>query len=519
MYNYIHQWPADREMGWSHELNGVCHDANNWFFTQNGNLWKFPITHRIADTCKSANVSKGIYKVSTSLHMGDIDHYNGYVFVPISDNSSVRIYRAQNLAFVTEQIIKREDGNKFGSIGWLAINPINGMLYTSDKIASSVTSGSKSRIHIYKIGNLSSSNPLTLHATLVLCDNSKQVLEREHMQGGCFDNDNHLHIVNGYYTGAKQSWANSKGGISVFRVNPYPDKGSNENVYRFDASNQKSGFRYQFNGIGEEPEGITWWDLNKDKRAPGKDGKPMEGTLHVIMLDNAGSGDDDFYFKHYRNILAPIEPLGKISIVDSVNIDSPVKIKLTGVITKLDESARHYQWQRGQYNGDPNGNWENIWGATKNTYTPTAEDKGYHIRLKLTSDQCTGELYSSADYVNSPKITGSAELPSEVRCGEKVTVKLNGELAKVPTDRIEFVWERKGDDDDYWHRYIATGNTYTPTTEDVGKKIRVYVNPMDYITFMDSTEAKVLPKLRRIGRVPANNATPIRTGRKITSKK
>ena len=77
MYNYIHQWPADREMGWSEELQGVCHDANNWFFTQNGNLWKFPITHRIADTCKSANVSKGIYKVSTSLHMGDIDHYNG----------------------------------------------------------------------------------------------------------------------------------------------------------------------------------------------------------------------------------------------------------------------------------------------------------------------------------------------------------------------------------------------------------------------------------------------------------
>ena len=46
---------------------------------------------------------------------------------------------------------------------------------------------------------------------------------------------------------------------------------------------------------------------------------------------------------------------------------------------------------------------------------------------------------------------------------------------------------------------------------------------MDYTTFMDSTEAKVLPKLRTwsasIGRVSVDNATPIRLGRKIASKK
>ena len=55
MYEYIRQWPKDREMGWSHEANGVCHDQNNWFFSQNGILWKFPITHRIGDTCKEEN--------------------------------------------------------------------------------------------------------------------------------------------------------------------------------------------------------------------------------------------------------------------------------------------------------------------------------------------------------------------------------------------------------------------------------------------------------------------------------
>ncbi len=60
MYKYLKTWPSDRENGWSEELNGICHDANNWFFTQNGNLWKFPITHKINDKVTGENREKGI---------------------------------------------------------------------------------------------------------------------------------------------------------------------------------------------------------------------------------------------------------------------------------------------------------------------------------------------------------------------------------------------------------------------------------------------------------------------------
>ncbi len=49
--------------------------------------------------------------------------------------------------------------------------------------------------------------------------------------------------------------------------------------------------------ICEEPKGITYWDLNKDTRAP-----EICGVLHAIMIDNVGVGDDDFYFKHYDRI-------------------------------------------------------------------------------------------------------------------------------------------------------------------------------------------------------------------------
>ena len=43
----------------------------------------------------------------------------------------------------------------------------------------------------------------------------------------------------------------------------------------------------------EELEGLTVWDLS-DGRAP-----RLSGQLHLTMIDNVGSGDDDLYFKHF----------------------------------------------------------------------------------------------------------------------------------------------------------------------------------------------------------------------------
>ena len=315
MYEYIRQWPKDREMGWSHDANGVCHDLNNWFFSQNGNLWKFPITHRIGDTCKQENRAKGIYKVNpkknleawlgtsvSEIHLGDIDYYNGYVYVPVSGKTSkayfrvICFFRSGDLSYAGQQIIHREDNVPFISLGWLAINPRDGMLYTSDKHVSNVTQGAESTIHLYKIGDMAQPNPLQFHSTAILADEDFSVLHREHMQGGCFDDDNHLHIMNGYVAkGNSESWANEKGGISVFKVSRTARAGYTQTICRLTHSNQSSGFRFQFNGIGEEPGGLTYWDLDKDTRAP-----EIDGQLHAIMIDHVGTGADDFFFKHYR---------------------------------------------------------------------------------------------------------------------------------------------------------------------------------------------------------------------------
>lgn len=304
MYEYLKQWPKDREMGWSDEIHGVCHDAGNWFFTQNGNLWKFPLKHNINETCKKENRSKGIYKNSYKYRLGDCDCYGEYVFVPVTGDGApyIAVFNASDLSFVTKQRITRFDSN-FTSIHWCAINPSDGRLYTSDRHLGNDLKSDTTPIIVYNIDfnkiRARQSDFLQYSTFILIYNASGKRMTREYMQGGCFDGKNHLHITNGDYTikGGDHNYANDRGGISVFTI-PSISQSSPAKFYqakRIASSNQSSGFRYQFNGTGEEPSGITYWDLS-GKSVPGE----LCGCLHAIMSDNCGTGDDDFFFKHYK---------------------------------------------------------------------------------------------------------------------------------------------------------------------------------------------------------------------------
>jgi len=322
MYKYIKQWPKDRENGWSHELNGVCHDDDNWYFTQNGKpaslkskeygvLWKFPINHRLADKVTTANPAKGILNYDTSkikggkkLHYGDLDYYNGYLFVPVTGggNPFIQVFTAKDLIPVTTQVLKRPDGKYFDSIAWCAINPKDGRLYTSDRhISHNFQSSDKTPFLVYDIDFLKikerNTNFLTFNTAIIPTTSDGKVLDYDYIQGGCFDFENHLHTTNGSYTGISKKYCNSKGGIFVFQMPNVINKGVIDTAKRIAQSNQSRGFRYQFNGLGDEPEGITYWNLNNDPRAS----KDIKGVLHAIMINNDDgvTNPDDFYFKHY----------------------------------------------------------------------------------------------------------------------------------------------------------------------------------------------------------------------------
>ena len=304
MYKYLKQWPEDREPGWSEELQGVCHDYKNWFFTQNGNIWKFPLDHNLNDSCKEANKSKGIYKNKYGYILGDCDCWQDYLFVPVTGNGLpyIAVFRASDLSYVTSQRITRF-GDNFSCLHWCAINPTDGRLFTSDRHMSNDVKSDTSPIIVYDIHldriNAKRNDFLTYTTFILAYDYSGNRLTREYMQGGCFDDQNRLHITNGDYTlrGVIHNYANSKGGISVFSI-PTISKTNPEKYYlirRSGASDQSGTFCYEFDGTGEEPGGLTYWNF-ANRNVPGK----LCGCLHVIMLDNTGVGDDDFFFKHYE---------------------------------------------------------------------------------------------------------------------------------------------------------------------------------------------------------------------------
>lgn len=300
MYKFINDYPYFRENGLSHECQGVCHDSDNWFFTQDGNLWKIPLEQDLNQKFEGTDAAKGVIKVKIGGHVGDIDYYGGYIFIPYKGDdyeTYISVRRADDLSFVAKQPTYRF-GLRFKSIGWCAIN--HGYLYTS----GSTVHGILDPIVVYKIdldALKNGSNNFLSQATCIVPGvevpyAGKQFTlqwELKDMQGGCFDDDNNLHIANGYW---KNAGGREDQGIWVMRVPEPPFHDDYYYVHFHTKSNQKSGFKYKFDTSGQEPEGLTWWDLDKDPRAPSKE----RGQLHVILLDNDPGGTDDLVFKHFR---------------------------------------------------------------------------------------------------------------------------------------------------------------------------------------------------------------------------
>ncbi|MGH7820443.1 MAG: HYR domain-containing protein [Candidatus Binatia bacterium] len=144
---------------------------------------------------------------------------------------------------------------------------------------------------------------------VVLQDETGAPLELEHLQGGEFADDDGsiLYLSNGFLGSQDPSW-----GVHVFRTRSGSGAecrglgGSCVVARRIERSHDgPGGFAYEFdpsdcvNCPREEPEGLTFWDLDADGRAPG-----VGGQLHVILLDNDEDSSDDVYVKHYRRSFA-----------------------------------------------------------------------------------------------------------------------------------------------------------------------------------------------------------------------
>ena len=272
-YKHLGNYPENRENGWSDELQGVCHDENFWYFSQNnhdscskktGRIWKFPIEHNLNKEIESPQGR--ITRITCgNHHLGDMDYYKGYLFVPLEKYIVVFTDNLKPLSIFDFSKV----GQNYASTGWCAVNPNDGRLYTSNRHIGIKPDDEYSLIHVYDINievldKLKSKRPFFsdtecdikdfVHSDFLtyaydlspyIVDDYDAVsrLTLTHTQGGCFDKSNLLHLVTGV---GRKGWIFKKidknSGISVFNV-PKVDKGSYKvkkyNIVRVAKSEQK----------------------------------------------------------------------------------------------------------------------------------------------------------------------------------------------------------------------------------------------------------------------------------------
>ena len=307
-HHFIGDNPANALLTYSQEWQGVTHDSDNWYLVQNvafpditmcsGMIWRVPIAQDL-----SVDIFCGVDDVSCNQMNDDIcdNGYNhagdpayakygdqDYVFVPLEvdgGQAAVAVYKADSSLDLVGWA--RLDPAHQNSNSWLAVH--NDVLYAGNHDASSLTTYTIEWNYLTQ--GVVNSETFTWAGDVPMVDGYGQPITLDHwQQGGAFAENPELpfplfYLLNGTSDASCANYC----GINVFEIR-------NGVARLMERSTNGSGeFNYAFDpeGEGQEPEGITFWDLDADGRAPG-----IGGQVHAVLLDN--TVPDTVYFKHYR---------------------------------------------------------------------------------------------------------------------------------------------------------------------------------------------------------------------------
>jgi len=297
------------ETSWSHDVQGVAHDDNNWFITNTDFIWKIPVERDLNSVSAS---SPGVIRRTLSsypalagyAHCGDPDvHRVGatdYLIVPIEAPNAtctsglpggVAILRCFDLSYVAHVAFP----GQCNDAGWVASS---GDFLVSSRQHVGAPAGSPSsttgglRFYFFDWNLLHTAGVAAIafdHETEMLNEQGNR-LEMVTMQGGEFaPGGSFLYLLSGFHDDSNQ--LADREGIHVLQTTNFQrvahsTRGFGHFDYYYDPG---------FNSAGE-PEGLTIWDLDNG-RAPG-----IRGQLHVMRLDN-DAFHDDIAFKHYTRTI------------------------------------------------------------------------------------------------------------------------------------------------------------------------------------------------------------------------
>ncbi len=307
---YLGNHPENEELPWSENVQGVAHDPGHWFFTQQDSLLKLPVEDDIREDPDFDPPTEHVRRVPIPAaledlgvnHFGDVDEFGGFLFTIFEKQSDPRkIFIAalersdlSLVSFVEVTDVQGDHG------GWVAIDPVTRLLYSSDQHVSSTEPITRYALDLDLFRNtrdLSQSLAFYDHFFLTEGDGSPLARPLRHMQGATFSPWRDLFIINGFIdeviiNGFPADGASAdRGGIHLFTP---------EGRLIVESTNGSGDFNFEYHTFDdEEPEGIDWWNRDVPPVSPF-----IQGQLHGVMIDNTQllnfeTHPDDLYFKHY----------------------------------------------------------------------------------------------------------------------------------------------------------------------------------------------------------------------------
>ncbi len=319
-FSYINNYPYDKRPGWHANCQGITHDDSHWFITRDSRLFKIPVNELATDINTNPDIKSipitDIADLNEYNHFGDLTHYefeeHHYLVVPVTGESVTPAMAIFESVDEPNPFIYKGKYmlSGLGNVGWCAIDP-QGYLYTSDSPLDYMVK--------YEIiwGDVAANSVTLIKQTpnIQLKDENGVGLVIDNMQGGVFsDSGSLLFLVSGYYDSHY-----AEEGINVIDTatwNRIRRSKNNNNICIEPCSDPydpfcclnwvddtcgSDPFCYEFHPGGwfenrDEPEGITFWDLD------GADVPNISGQLHVLLVDQEASDDDDsVYLKHYTS--------------------------------------------------------------------------------------------------------------------------------------------------------------------------------------------------------------------------
>jgi hypothetical protein len=231
--------------------------------------------------------------------------------------------------------------------------------------------------------------------------------------------------------------------------------------------------------------------------------------LRVSVTATNGSGSASAASASSAQVSGNAPTNTSLPTISGVASDGQVLTGATGSWSGSPTITYAYQWQ----SSPDSTTWSNIAGATASTYTIPSSDIGKFIRIKVVGTNGFGSTnaFSSATSVVSGASPSNASIPtiSGAAADGQVLTGTNGSWTGSPTITYSYQWQTSPDGSTWAAISGATSISYTATSTDIGKFLRIAVIATNGA---GSATAYSIATSAVAGNAPANSVAPTLSG-------